>query len=151
MAPAERKERKTKPDLVTRDYTIHLSKMVHKTTFKKKAPRAIKAIRKFAEKAMGTKDVRIDSKLNQHVWATGVRKVSRIRCMRFDSHLIAFFHYLLTFSCLFSFCSQTPTRVRVRLSRKRNEDEEADEKLYTLAQLVEVSTFKGLQTENVEA
>ena len=42
-----------------------------------------------------------------------------------------------------------PTRVRVRLSRKRNEDEDADEKLYTLAQLVEVSSFKGLQTENV--
>merc|ERR1719473_1301046 len=40
-----------------------------------------------------------------------------------------------------------PTRVRVRLSRKRNEDEEADEKLYTIAQLVEVTSFKGLQTE----
>jgi large subunit ribosomal protein L31e len=44
-----------------------------------------------------------------------------------------------------------PTRVRVRLSRKRNEDEEAEEKLFTLAQLVEVSSYKGLQTENVEA
>ena len=32
MAPADRKERKSKPDLVTRDYTIHLSKLVHKTT-----------------------------------------------------------------------------------------------------------------------
>ena len=42
-----------------------------------------------------------------------------------------------------------PTRVRVRLSRKRNEDEDAEEKLYTLAQLVEVSDFKGLQTENM--
>ena len=59
MAPADRKERKSKPDLVTRDYTIHLSKMVHKTTFKKRAPRAIKAVKKFAQKAMGTKDVRI--------------------------------------------------------------------------------------------
>ena len=29
------------------------------------------------------------------------------------------------------------------------EDEDSDEKLYTLAQLVEVSSFKGLQTENV--
>ena len=118
MAPADRKERKSKPALVTRDYTIHLSKLVHKTTFKKRAPRAIKAIKKFASKAMGTKDVRIETKLNQHVWATGVRK--------------------------------TPTRVRVRLSRKRNDDEEASEKLYTLAQLVPVADFKGLQTENVE-
>ena len=67
---------------------------------------------------MGTKDVRITTELNKHVWATGVRS--------------------------------PPTRIRVRLSRKRNEDEEADEKLYTLAQLVEVSSFKGLQTENVE-
>jgi len=87
-------------------------------TFKNKAPRAIKEIRKFAQKAMGTKDVRIDTKLNKFVWATGIRK--------------------------------PPTRVRVRLSRKRNEDEEAEEKLYTLAQLVEVGSFKGLLTENVE-
>ena len=99
MAPADRKERKSKPDLVTRDYTIHLSKMVHKTTFKKRAPRAIKAIKKFAQKAMGTKDVRIDTKLNKAVWCQGVRNI--------------------------------PRRVRVRLSRKRNEDEEADEKVRT--------------------
>eukprot|EP00565_Helicotheca_tamesis_P005181 CAMPEP_0185728860 /NCGR_PEP_ID=MMETSP1171-20130828/4267_1 /TAXON_ID=374046 /ORGANISM="Helicotheca tamensis, Strain CCMP826" /LENGTH=120 /DNA_ID=CAMNT_0028397609 /DNA_START=51 /DNA_END=413 /DNA_ORIENTATION=+ len=118
MTKGERKPRAAKPDLVSRDYTIHLSKRVHRCTFKKKAPRAIKEIRKFASKAMGTKDVRIDTKLNKHVWATGVRKV--------------------------------PTRVRVRLTRKRNEDEEADERLYTLAQLVEVSSFKGLQTENVD-
>uniref|UniRef100_A0A7S2UWG1 60S ribosomal protein L31 n=1 Tax=Fibrocapsa japonica TaxID=94617 RepID=A0A7S2UWG1_9STRA len=44
-----------------------------------------------------------------------------------------------------------PYRVRVRLSRKRNEDEEAKEKLYTLVQHVEVTSFKGLQTENVDA
>eukprot|EP00638_Chattonella_subsalsa_P006047 CAMPEP_0117750832 /NCGR_PEP_ID=MMETSP0947-20121206/10613_1 /TAXON_ID=44440 /ORGANISM="Chattonella subsalsa, Strain CCMP2191" /LENGTH=69 /DNA_ID=CAMNT_0005569095 /DNA_START=230 /DNA_END=439 /DNA_ORIENTATION=+ len=44
-----------------------------------------------------------------------------------------------------------PIRVRVRLNRKRNEDEEAKEKLYTLVQHVEVSDFKGLQTENVDA
>ena len=112
-------ERKSKPDLVSRDYTIHLAKYTHKITFKKKAPRAIKEIKKFAEKAMGTKDVRIDAKLNKFVWSRGVRNV--------------------------------PTRVRVRLSRKRSEDEDSDEKLYTLAQLVEVSSFKGLQTENVDA
>jgi large subunit ribosomal protein L31e len=35
------------------------------------------------------------------------------------------------------------------LSRRRNEDEDADEKLYTLAQLVEVDSFKALQTETV--
>lgn len=103
--------------LVTRDYTIHLAKYTHKITFKKKAPRAIKEIKKFAQKAMGTKDVRIDAKLNKFVWSRGVRNV--------------------------------PGRVRVRLSRRRNEDDESDEELYTLAQLVEVNTFKGLQTEVV--
>ena len=106
-----------KPDLVTRDYTVHLSKRVHKIQFKRRAPRAIKEIRKFAQKAMGTSDVRIDTNLNKFVWKSGVKNI--------------------------------PTRVRVRLSRKRNEDEDADEKLYTLAQLVEVSDFHGLQTENV--
>ena len=37
------------------------------STFKKKAPKAIKEIRKFAQKAMGTTDVRVDVKLNKHV------------------------------------------------------------------------------------
>ena len=108
----------SKPDLVTRDYTIHLSKRIHRCQFKKKTPRAVKEVRAFAAKAMGTKDVRIDSNLNKHLWATGIKN--------------------------------PPTRVRVRLSRKRNEDEEADEKLYTYVQLVQVDSFKGLKTENVD-
>ena len=37
-----------------------------------------------------------------------------------------------------------PTRVRVRLSRRRNEDEDAKEKMYTLVQHVPVESFKGL-------
>jgi len=106
-----------KQDLVTRDYTIHLSKKTHKTQFKRRAPRAIKEIRKFAQGTMGTQDVRIDAGLNKFIWHTGIKN--------------------------------PPTRVRVRLSRKRTEDEDADEKLFTLAQLVEFSSFKGLQTENV--
>ena len=108
---------KAAPDLVTRDYTINLHKRLHGITFKRKAPRAIREIKKFAEKAMKTSDVRIDAKLNKHVWSKGVRNV--------------------------------PYRVRVRLSRKRNEDEEASEKLYTLVQHVEVASVKGLQTEVV--
>jgi len=106
-----------KPDLVTRDYTIHLSKKTHKAQHKRRAPRAIKEIRKFAQAAMKTQDVRIDAGLNKYVWSTGIKN--------------------------------PPTRVRIRLSRKRNEDEDAEEKLYTLAQLVEVSSFKGLVTENI--
>ena len=43
-----------------------------------------------------------------------------------------------------------PYRIRVQLHRKRNEDEDAAEKLYTLVSLVNVPTFKGLQTKNVK-
>ena len=43
-----------------------------------------------------------------------------------------------------------PHRIRVRLSRKRNEDEDAGSKLYTLVSVVNVDTFKGQQTKNIE-
>ena len=45
-----------------------------------------------------------------------------------------------------------PGRVRVRLSRKRNDDEEAAEKLYTLCMHVPVERYqyKGLQTQVVD-
>merc|ERR1719198_1806872 len=41
-----------------------------------------------------------------------------------------------------------PPRVRVRLARKRNDDEEATEKLYTLCTHIPVERhqYKGLQT-----
>lgn len=41
-------------DIATRDYTIHMSKRLYGVTFKKRAPRAIAEIKKFATKAMGT-------------------------------------------------------------------------------------------------
>ncbi|KAG9416374.1 60S ribosomal protein L31 [Aphanomyces cochlioides] len=120
MAKESTKKTKTSTvaDVVSRDYTINLHKRLHRATFKKKAPKAVREIKKFAQKAMGTSDVRIDSKLNKFVWSQGVRNI--------------------------------PYRVRVRLSRKRNEDEDAKEKLYTLVQHVQVSSYKGLGTENVE-
>ncbi|XP_042011992.1 60S ribosomal protein L31-like [Salvia splendens] len=49
----------------------------HLSTFKKKASNAIKEIRKFAQKAMGTNDVRVDVKLNKHIWSRGIRSVPR--------------------------------------------------------------------------
>eukprot|EP00938_MAST-03A_sp_MAST-3A-sp1_P006713 g6713.t1 len=111
-------DRKKAPEVVTRDYTINLHKRLFRSTFKKKAPRAVRAIKKFATQMMGTKDVRIDTELNKFVWSKGIRNV--------------------------------PYRVRVRLARRLNEDEEAKEKLYTLVQFVNVPTFKGLQTEVVD-
>lgn len=106
-------------EIVTREYTINLHKRIHGTGFKKRAPKAIKEIKKFAEKQMGTPDVRIDTRLNKQIWSQGVRHV--------------------------------PFRVRVRLSRKRNEDEDSVHKLYTHVTFVPVLDFKGLQTANVDS
>ncbi|KAG8509433.1 60S ribosomal protein L31, partial [Galemys pyrenaicus] len=39
-----------------------------------------------------------------------------------------------------------PYRIHVRLSRKRNEDEDSPNKLYTLVTYVPVTTFKNLQS-----
>ena len=77
-------------------------------------------IKKFAEKQMGTKDVRIDTRLNKAIWSQGIKGVQ--------------------------------FRMRVRLARLRNEDEDSIHKLYTLVTHVPVAAggFKGLQTENVE-
>ena len=56
-------------DVVTREYTINLHKRLRDISFKKRAPRAIKEIKKFATKHMSTNDVRVDVKLNKAVWA----------------------------------------------------------------------------------
>ena len=42
-------------------------------------------------------------------------------------------------------------RIRVRLHRKRNEDEDSAQKLYTLVTYVPVDSFKELKTVNVDA
>merc|ERR1711962_1051783 len=104
--------------VVTREYTINLHKRLHGITFKRRAPRAVKEIRKFALKQIGTEDVRVDTRLNKHIWSCGVRNV--------------------------------PYRIRVRLSRRRNEDEDSVQQFYTLVTFVPVASFKGLATENVD-
>ncbi len=88
------------------------------STFKRKAPRAIREIKKFASKMMGTNDVRVDTDLNKAVWRQGVRNV--------------------------------PFRVRVKLSRRKNEDEEAKEKMYTLVSYVPETDFSGKLTETAD-
>jgi large subunit ribosomal protein L31e len=87
-----KKERRAK-DVVTREYTINLHKKLHSIKFKARAPRAVKEIKKFASKIMGTNDVRLDVKLNKAVWSKGIRNV--------------------------------PTRLRIVIERKRNDDEDA--------------------------
>ncbi|KAJ2529925.1 60S ribosomal protein L31B, partial [Coemansia sp. RSA 1933] len=43
-----------------------------------------------------------------------------------------------------------PHRIRVRLSRRRNDSEDATEKLYTYVTYVPVTDFTGLQTQTVD-
>ena len=80
----------------------------------------IKEIRKFAQKAMGTTDVRVDVKLNKHVWSRGIRSV--------------------------------PRRVRVRVARKRNDEEDAKEEFFSLVTVAEIPPegLKGLGTKVIE-
>ncbi|KFY01643.1 hypothetical protein O988_02624 [Pseudogymnoascus sp. VKM F-3808] len=105
-------------DVVAREYTIHLHKRLHGVSFKKRAPKAIKEIKAFATKSMGTTDVRLDPQLNKKVWEAGIK------------------------GC--------PYRLRVRISRKRNDEEGATERLYSYVQAVNVKSAKGLQTALVE-
>uniref|UniRef100_A0A8C6I545 Large ribosomal subunit protein eL31 n=1 Tax=Mus spicilegus TaxID=10103 RepID=A0A8C6I545_MUSSI len=78
IAPAKKGGEKKKGrsainEVVTREYTINIHKRIHGVGFKKRAPRALKEIRKFAMKEMGTPDVRIDTRLNKAIWAKGIR------------------------------------------------------------------------------
>nr|XP_028564119.1 60S ribosomal protein L31-like [Podarcis muralis] len=80
MAPAKKGGEKKKGrsainEVVTREYTINIHNWIHGVGFKKRAPRALKEICKFAMKEMGTPDVRTDTRLNKAVWAKGVRNV----------------------------------------------------------------------------
>uniref|UniRef100_A0A2I3GZL7 Large ribosomal subunit protein eL31 n=1 Tax=Nomascus leucogenys TaxID=61853 RepID=A0A2I3GZL7_NOMLE len=73
MAPAKKGGEKKKgrsaiSEVVTREYTINIHKRIHGVGFKKRAPRALKEIGKFAMKEMGTPDARIDVRLNKAVW-----------------------------------------------------------------------------------
>lgn len=105
-------------DVVCREYTIHLARWIHEKKGKSAAPDAVKAIRLFAKRAMGTEDVRLDPLLNKTIWEHGIRRPAR--------------------------------RLRIRLSRRRNEEENAKHKLYTYATYVPTTSFARLQTETVD-
>ncbi|KAK9801411.1 hypothetical protein WJX73_008269 [Symbiochloris irregularis] len=105
-------------EIVTREYTIHLHKRLSGVSFKKKAPRAVKEIKKFAQKAMKTSDVRIDVKLNKAVWSRGIKSV--------------------------------PTRLRIQIQRRRNDDEDAKEDMYSYVTVADDQTFKGKGTTKIE-
>uniref|UniRef100_A0A914RYT3 Large ribosomal subunit protein eL31 n=1 Tax=Parascaris equorum TaxID=6256 RepID=A0A914RYT3_PAREQ len=71
----DRKGRSAMSEVVTREYTINLHKRIFGVGFKKRAPRAVDEVRKFAEQQMGTKDVRVDTRLNKFLWSKGIRYV----------------------------------------------------------------------------
>merc|ERR1711937_377358 len=106
-------------EAVTREYKINLHKRLHGITFKKRARRAIKEIRTFAQKEMKTSDVRLDVKLNRAVWSNGVKNV--------------------------------PRRLRIQIQRRRNDDEDAQEEMYSYVTAVDTPEgFSGLGTTVVE-
>merc|ERR1711874_77163 len=115
MAPGKKSRAK---DLIAREYTINLHKALHGVNFKKRAPRAVSEVRKFAQKMMKTSDVRLDVKLNKAIWSQGIRNV--------------------------------PSRLRVKISRKRNDDEDAEEDLYSYVTVAATTDFAGLGPQVVE-
>lgn len=83
-------------DVVTREYTIHLHKLVHGRSFKSRAPWAVKSVIGFARKAMGTADVRLDPKLNQALWVRGIKSVPhriRVKLERASFSLVFLFAF----------------------------------------------------------
>ena len=111
---------KTNEHLLTFRHSPPLFHQKYNSTFKKKAPRAIKAIKQFAAKMMKTDDVRVDVKLNKDVWRRGIRNV--------------------------------PKKFRIRIDRKRNDDEDAKEEHYSYVTSAELPPegFSFLGTKVVE-
>eukprot|EP01012_Entosiphon_sulcatum_P016385 TRINITY_DN212_c0_g1_i1.p1 TRINITY_DN212_c0_g1~~TRINITY_DN212_c0_g1_i1.p1 ORF type:complete len:128 (-),score=32.10 TRINITY_DN212_c0_g1_i1:97-480(-) len=118
VSRSEGQKRKRLPEVTSLETTINIGKATHNYGYKKKSPKAIKKIRDFVERLMGTKDVRIDTKLNKFVWWRGIKN--------------------------------PPKRIRVRIDRKRSEDEESRQKLYSVVSWVNVPAFHGLTTKVVD-
>merc|ERR1711998_55458 len=72
------KERKKELQNATRDYTLNMHKRLQGIAFKKRATRAVRECARFASSAMHTKDVRVDTQLNRHLWSRGCRNVPRL-------------------------------------------------------------------------
>lgn len=124
---------------------------LHGVTFKKRAPRAIKEIKSFATKAM-------------------VRPPTRDTCRRARCNWNRQSCHFLTTPVLTGFQGTSDVRIdpqlnkkvwengikgvdyrlRIRISRRRNDEEGAKEKLYSYVQAVNVKDPKGLPTVLVE-
>lgn len=97
----EKKGKSAINEVVTREYTVNLHKRLHGVGLKKRAPRAIKEIRKFAEKQMGTPDVRVDTRLNKFLWSKGIRYLFLLltELENNDNMVVSLEHNLVYSSC----------------------------------------------------
>ncbi|KAA0147463.1 hypothetical protein FNF27_07369 [Cafeteria roenbergensis] len=101
----------------TIEATVNLHKRLHGSTFKKKAPRGVRALKAFATATMGTKYVRVAGDLNRFVWHKGVRNVPyRVR-VRME---------------------------RKRITEKKKQDKYGE--MYTIVSLLEPESLAGLKT-----
>lgn len=77
---------------IERIFTIPLRKIIN-VPRKKRAPRAVKAIREYVMRHMkaGPEDVWIDASVNEAVWARGIEKPPnkiRVRIIKFEDGLV---------------------------------------------------------------
>lgn len=63
------------PKEVAYELTFNLRHAVKGTRLHSKAARAMREIKKFVRRSMGTTDVRLDPQLNKAVWSNGIRSV----------------------------------------------------------------------------
>lgn len=142
---------------------IYNTQQVHGVSFKKRAPRAIKEIKKFAELSMVSQwfpinQMRNFPRMHLHFRRMTIPQLPKYplstlsnipisqgtRDVRLDPQLNK--------KVWESGIKGVPFRLRVRISRKRNDEEGAKEKLYSYVQAVNVKEkeSKGLHTVVVE-
>ena len=76
---------------------------------------------------MGTSDVRLDPKLNQAVWAQGIKTVPHRLRVKLESVFFLQFHNPI---------------IEITQLGKRSDDDNAKEKLYTYVSHVPVASYK---------
>lgn len=121
---------------------------MHGVAFKKRAPRAIKEIRGFAVKAMVCT---LPPVLSNSTFSISTRSdVADARLPAIQGTKDVRLDPQLNKKVWEAGIKGVPYRLRVRISRKRNDEEGAKEKLYSYVQAVNVKNPKGLSTVVVE-
>jgi len=79
-----------------RIYTVPFSKVIYgrRIPRSKRTPRAMKHLREFVKRHLRCEDVRIDSLVNEHMWARGIQKPPkkiRIRVVKTEEDIVTVF------------------------------------------------------------